>query len=288
MQDTYKQARSKDKTITMSDIKSWYNRNLINKTNLAGYNSFQVDGPRIEYQIDLALFLDLKGEEDRKYPYVLFIIDIFDKFCSAIPIKTKQPPDVLAGIIEGIHKLGGNPLYIYSDMEGSFLSKLVQKYFKDEGIKHLTTLNHAAVVERVIRTIKAMTYKRLEYEDKENGKHEPYWWMLPRILLVYNNFKVHSVTKFTPKDARKPENIEQVKDNLQHNKVANRTYPNIEVGDHVRNLKKKDKLDKERVPIWSKAIYNVEDIVDNGLQKMYKITGSEKPLFRSEVLLIPK
>jgi hypothetical protein len=124
----------------------------------------------------------------------------------------------LAGIIEGLHKIGGKPIYIYSDMEGSFLSNLVQKYFKDEGIKHLTTLSHAPVVERVIRTIKAMIYKRLEYEDHKNGKHEPYWWMLPRVLLVYNNFKIHSATKFTPKDARKPENINKVKENLQNKK----------------------------------------------------------------------
>jgi UTP-glucose-1-phosphate uridylyltransferase len=53
-------------------------------------------------------------------------------------------------------------------------------------------------------------------------------------------------------------------------------------------VKKKDKLDKERIPIWSKAIYTVENIVDNGLQKMYKITGSEKPVFRSEILFVPK
>jgi hypothetical protein len=84
-----------------------------------------------------------------------------------------------------------------------FYLNLVQKYFKDEGIKHLTTLNHAPYVERFIRTIKNLLYKRIEYEDHKNGKHEPYWWVLPRVLLVYNNFKVHSVTGLPPKEARK-------------------------------------------------------------------------------------
>jgi transposase InsO family protein len=199
MSETLKQARAKDKTITMADVKSWYERNLVRKTNLPGYNSFQVDGPRQEYQMDIMLMSDLKGEEDKKYPYALAMIDIFDRYASCIPIKSKQPPDVLAGIMEAIFRIGGKPKYIYSDMEGSFVSNLVQKYFKDENIQHLTTLNHAPYVERFIRTIKNMIYKRLEYEDKEHDKHEPWWWMLPRILLVYNNFKVHSGTGLTPK-----------------------------------------------------------------------------------------
>jgi hypothetical protein len=122
------------------------------------------------------IMADLKDDEDRKFPYALAMIDIFDRYGTCIPIKTKQPPDVLAGIIEAITKLGGKPEYIYSDMEGSFLSNLVQKYFKDEGIKHLTTLNHAPYVERFIRTLKNLLYKRIEYEDHKNGKHEPYWW----------------------------------------------------------------------------------------------------------------
>jgi hypothetical protein len=39
MQDTYNQARKKDATIKMEDVKSWYDRNLVRKNNLPGYNS---------------------------------------------------------------------------------------------------------------------------------------------------------------------------------------------------------------------------------------------------------
>jgi hypothetical protein len=45
-QDTYNQARKKDATIKMEDVKSWYDRNLVRKNNLPGYNSHL-------YQIDL-------------------------------------------------------------------------------------------------------------------------------------------------------------------------------------------------------------------------------------------
>jgi hypothetical protein len=32
-------------------------------------------------------------------------------------------------------------------------------------------------------------------------------WILPRIMLVYNNFKIHSTIKMTPKDARKKKTL---------------------------------------------------------------------------------
>jgi hypothetical protein len=113
----------------MDDVTSWYDRNLVRKTNLPGYNSFIVDGPKVEYQMDIMIMADLKDDEDRKFPYSLAMIDIFDRYGTCIPIKTKQPPDVLAGIIEAITKLGGKPEYIYSDMEGSFLSESSSKIF---------------------------------------------------------------------------------------------------------------------------------------------------------------
>jgi len=268
-------------------MKRWYDRNLVKKTNLPGFNSFIANGPKEEYQMDIMILNDLKGEDDRKFPYVLVMIDIFDKYCSAIPIKTKQPPDVLAGIMESIHKMGGKPICIYSDNEGSFNSKMIQEYFKTENIRHLTSLHRVPYVDRVIRTLKNMLYKRLDYE-RAHGNTDAYWYILPKLMLVYNNYKVHSITKFTPKDARKKENIDQVRENLEANRISNRTYPEVHVGDEVRKLKKKDKFDKEKTPVWTKQVYKIEDIVDVGEQKMYKISGTEKPLFRSEILLIPK
>jgi hypothetical protein len=79
-------------------------------------------------------------------------------------------------------------------------------------------------------------------------KHEPWWWMLPRILLVYNNFKVHSGTGLTPKEARKTDNIEKVKLNNEKHRVSNRTYPEINIGDHVRKVKRKINSIKREYP----------------------------------------
>jgi hypothetical protein len=47
MSETLKQARAKDKTITMADVRSWYDRFLVRRINLPGYNSlYQIDPVR--------------------------------------------------------------------------------------------------------------------------------------------------------------------------------------------------------------------------------------------------
>jgi hypothetical protein len=113
-QDTYNQARKKDATITNGGCKSWYDRNLVKKNNLPGYNSFIPDRPKQEYSIDLAFFNDLKTDEDRKFSTCMFCIDPFDKYAAAVPLKSKQPPDILAGLMEGFHKMDGKPESIYT------------------------------------------------------------------------------------------------------------------------------------------------------------------------------
>ena len=129
------------------------------KTNqLKGYNSFVASDPKEEYQIDLGCF-----NGDEKYIGALFCIDIFTKYATAIPIKNKQPEELLNALTFAIDEMGGKPKAIYSDNEGSFHSKLLTEYFNNtNNIRFLSTNTHAAYVERLIRTIKSYIYKRVE------------------------------------------------------------------------------------------------------------------------------
>ena len=66
-----------------------------------------------------------------------------------------------------------------------------KQYFENENIRHLTTLGHAPVAERQIRTIKDMIYKRIEHTKKE-------WWeVLYPVLLTYNK-KWYTALRNTP------------------------------------------------------------------------------------------
>ena len=222
-------------------------------------------------------FTDLK---DPIYGLALLMVDIFTKYCAVIPLKTNKIHDVAVAIEEGIQKMGGKPKSIYSDNEGAFVSNELQKYFKDNNIRHITTLSHAPVAERTIRTIKAMIYKRVEKTGEK--WHE----VLGAVLLTYNRKLVHSSTKFTPVEAMKPENHLDVKLNLELRAKHTRKYPEVKVGDYVKVYRKKDKLDKERLSLWSKDRFKVVDIVESMGQPFYKLEGRPKLVQRSEILLV--
>jgi hypothetical protein len=275
--ETLKDAKKYDKSITYDDVKKWKASQAFGqKAKPRGMNSFIADAPREEYQMDLMFFADEPGAVKN----ALLMVDIFSKYTQIYPVRSKQIPDVLIAIKECLIKMKGKPKTIYSDNEGAFVSTKIQTYFAAEGIRHLTTLGHAPVAERQIRTCKDMIYKRIEH-TKQN------WWeVLFPVLLTYNNKMVHSVTKFTPSDAMKPSNTEEVKFNLELKSRHSRKYPNIAIGDYVRVFQKKDKLDKERISNWSADKYKVVDIHESMDQKFYKLEGRAKAVMRSEILLV--
>ena len=72
----------------------------------------------------------------------------FSKYATVIPIKSKEPPDVLAGIMEGLQKMGAKPKMFYSDEEGSLYSKTVIEYLEVEKVEIHRTRGHPAFSER--------------------------------------------------------------------------------------------------------------------------------------------
>ena len=278
MATTFKDVKKRDATITLADVKDWFSRNVERKVGYRGFNSYIGDKAQQEYQADLFFF----NEPNIEYKVGLLLVDTFSKFCTVVPMKSKLPPDVLEGFKEGIEKMKGKPGTIYSDSEGAFVSNVVQQYFKDEGIRHLTTLTHAPVAERTIRTIKDMIYKRMEQVKK------PWYELLFTVLTTYNFKMQHSSTKMTPAAARQGINTVAVKINLERLRKVNRKYPALHVGDAVKYYKKKDKLDKERIGVWSKNVYEVDEVVEDRGQTFYKTTAPHhnKLYLRHELLKV--
>ena len=213
------------------------------------------------------------------------MIDIFTKFINIIPIKSKTIPELSEGIKTIISKMG-KPESIYSDNEGSWsLGTEIDKYFKDEGIKHIITLSHAAFAERAIRTIKGEIYKRVKIPSDTNWSD-----ILYQILIKYNYKSIHSGTGSTPIEAEKQHNQFNVKFNMEKQRSNTRKYPDIEVGDYCRVHKSKDKLDKEHISTWSDKKYKVIKITNTFNQKRYFLEGYSQNgrqigLMRHDVLL---
>ena len=69
--------------------------------------------------------IEMTSEANEHDGYAVSAFDIFSKYGWAMPIKTKQPHDVVAGF--------GVPEILYSDVEGSFNSIGFAKFIKGKG-----------------------------------------------------------------------------------------------------------------------------------------------------------
>jgi len=192
--ETLKAAQKYDPTISYQDVREWKaNQEENQRKKQRGFNSFIVDEPLEEYQMDLMFLDDLPNGEDNAIG--LIMVDIFTKWTQIALSESKTVPDVLKAIKACLNLMNGKPKLIYSDNEGAFNSNEVQKFFKREGIQHITTLNHAAVAERQIRTMKDMLYKRREYNAQDkvptmSGKHGPTLEeVIEQVIQVYNNVR---------------------------------------------------------------------------------------------------
>ena len=241
---TYLDAKKKDTSITMQDVKDWFSENIERKTQLSGYNSFVAPEANYEFQLDL-FFISNKDLVTQKFRVGLLLIDVFSRKAVVIPINSKNMVDVTTGILEGMKKMGSRPKLIYSDDEGTLNTPELQDFFKDQGIQNHRTRSHPHFAERFIRTFKDMLFKRVGADEKK-GKLKIQWIdYIPEIMLTYNSKMIHSAHGMTPNDAHKKENHLKVKIKLEISRIKTRKYPTLRVGDEVKLYRKKAITEKE-------------------------------------------
>ena len=280
---TFEDAKKVNKSITLEDVKTFFNNNVSKKDNLKGYNSFVAPHNYYEFQADLFFVNDDEFLENQKFKVGMIMIDIFSKYMWVVALKSKSEGDVAAGLIECFYKMLKKPKILYTDDEGALNSNAIQKYLKDENIKHIITRSHAAYAERAVRTFKDMLYKRVEHSKDKNLQRNS---LIYEVLLTYNNKLKHSITKHTPDDARKVDNEFNVGINLLLNKQRTRIYPILSEGDKVKILRKKKKGEKERHSVWSDNLYEVEAITKSLNITFFKLKSLDRLYLRNELLKV--
>jgi hypothetical protein len=235
---------------------------------------------RFEYQIDIADFVELQTDSDQPR-YALAVIDIFSKKADALPMKNKDSNSVYNSLLK-IFKTMGYPMSVYSDEDSAFKSK-VKDWFNVEGIEHITTRNHANIIERFIRTLKNGVFDRVRNTDRK-------WQdILPLVINKYNN-TIHSTIGTTPNDAHNDNNRVSVATNLAIHSINKRKYPSLSIGSKVKIYTKGHgnyTSRKETTSRWSEHIYTIDKIDrDMLLNTYYMIDGSNRHYNRSELLLI--
>ena len=91
------------------------------------HNEFVAPHNRHTYQIDLTFFSPSDFDEKQKYTSALTCIDVLSRYAVAIPIRSKEAPDVIAGTMEEINNMGGKSRMIYTDNEEAIGGRLFKE-----------------------------------------------------------------------------------------------------------------------------------------------------------------
>ena len=95
------------------------------------------------------------------YMYMFVCIDIFTKYCHAVPIKSKCIEDSVNAMKECFDKMGV-PKILYHDNEGSWNSKEFLRLINEKKIRQIINSSPPPFSERMVQTIKNMIHTRLE------------------------------------------------------------------------------------------------------------------------------
>ena len=162
--DTYKQAQTILNRITYNDVKQFLERQKSRQTKpYRGFNSYVAHEPLQEIQIDIADFTRSVKENDG-YIYCFVAVDVFTKFCHAVPIKDKKPNESLRAMTEILNTIGVMK-QIYHDNEGSWNNTEFIGLLNKHNIKQIITTSPPPFAERMVQTLKNMIHARLEGLD---------------------------------------------------------------------------------------------------------------------------
>ena len=192
--------------------------------------------------------MQLLRKFNKRFRFLLCVIDIFSKYAWVIPLKDKKGISIVNAFQKILKGSNRKPNEIWGDKGREFYNNSFKKWLQDNDIVMYSTNNKgkSVVAERFIRTIKNKIYKYMTSISKN-----VYIDKLDDIVKKYNTY--HKSIKIKPVD---------VKDNtyIDFKKEVNDKNPKFKVGDHVRISKYKNTFAKGYMPNWSEEILIIKKI----------------------------
>lgn len=215
----------------------------------------KVHGPFNTYQIDLSDYQKIKYH-NKRYGWILFIIDAFSRYGYCIPLKTKEAKNSVPALEKWLLSLNHLPKFIYSDDGKEFTSRRAKNLYKSRGITHfvLAGTHKASIVERFQRTIKT----NLEMYFNENETKN---WIdvLPKLVRNYNQ-RYNRAIGMAPSEVNYA-NFEKVYKRL-YPRNSSKKLCKFSTGDLVRIAIKKKTFAKGYLQTFSNEIYKVLGAID--------------------------
>lgn len=210
-----------------------------------------IKGLNETWQADLAQF-DFLASENKKYKFLLVVIDCFSKYVWARPLKSKTGSEVTHAFQSILNDR--TPKNLQTDQGKEFFNSHFQNLMKKYSINHYHTFSSkkAAIVERVIKTLK----NRLYLEFSLNGNYK---WIdiIQRIVDEYNHTK-HSTIRMKPSDVNKTNENSIMKNSYNFMKIAGQNK--LVVGDVVRISRYKHVFDKNYHPNWTTELFKIIEV----------------------------
>ena len=213
-----------------------------------------VSGLNDQFQCDL---IDIKKfkKYNKKFQYILTVIDVFSKYGWARALKSKEGIEVAKHLKTILTERKCRAMQ--SDKGREFYNVNVKKLFEAKGIKHFSTENDdikAACVERFNRTIQNKLHRWFT-------KSKTFQWIdvLPKIITSYNN-TVHRATNVTPANITH-NNEEDVWQRLYSHLTAPSQKSKFNIKDYVRISKYKHIFSKGYDANWSTEIFIIDKVL---------------------------
>lgn len=230
-----------------------------------------IDG---QWQGDLAEMGNLERSNDG-VRYLLIVIDIVSKYVWVEPLKSKHGVAILQGMEKIFERAGRRPEKLQTDDGKEFLDKRVQDYLKNMNIKFFTVKSDkkAAVVERVIRTLKEKIFRYLHEKHTKR-----YVDVLEDLVKSYNS-TYHQSIKMSPMEVT-TQNEGQVLGSLYgrawaedkvDSELESGMRPKHKEGDYVRVSRVKGVFEKGYWGNWTEEIFIVDQVKSRNPYVVYKL-----------------
>ena len=218
------------------------------------------------WSIDLLDMSDYSIKNNNGYRYIFVIIDDFSKYLFTIPLKNKNAQTITNEFSNILSLSKRSPIKIHSDRGKEFHNSVFQNFLKLKNIDLYSTYTDkgAVIAERVNKTIRNLL-KKLVFERGDSRWLE----LLPIITKKYNN-TIHHSTKFTPVEASKSINEDEVFFNLRDKRK--KRNPKYKLNDLVRTADKRNIFSKFDSTNWSYNLYKITEIIDDTIPS-YRINN---------------
>ena len=206
---------------------------------------------------DLLDMNDCDPKNNKRYRYILVVIDNFSKFGWTIPLKNKFSQSVTDAFAELIKSSNRKPSLLETDDGKEYVNKIFNEFLINKKIKRYSryTDKGAVFAERFNRTIRNLLKKPVFEKGNADWISE-----LPSVIKKYNN-TIHHSTKMTPVQASKKISERKVYSNLQDRRV--RQKPKFKLGDLVRTADIKRVFSKGDSTNYSYKLYTITEVIHN-------------------------